>query len=75
MTRFTKNAWDNIYEPHLKKVLNYPILNEIEALNDKCYKIAIARSKFRKESMIWHKFDVEIQELKNQKQLLINKIK
>ena len=75
MTRFTKLAWDNVYETHLKKVLNYPILQKIETLNDKCYKIAMARSKFRKGSMIWHKFDVEIQELKNQKELLINQIK
>ena len=73
--RFTNNAWDNIYETHLKNVLNHPVLQKIESLNDKCFKIAIARSKFRKESMIWHKFDVELQDLKNQKQLLINQIK
>jgi hypothetical protein len=73
--RFTKNAWDNINETHLKKVLNYPILQKIETLNDKCFKLAMQRSKFRQGSMIWHKFDTELQELKNKKQLLINQIK
>jgi len=74
MPRFTNKAWDNVYESHLKKVLNYPILQRIEELNSKCFKLAIARSKFRKQSIIWHKFDIEIQELKDKKQKLIDQV-
>jgi hypothetical protein len=73
--RFTNNAWDNVNEPHLKKVLNYPIQQKIEELEKKCLKKALERSRFKKGHVMWRLIDEDLQELKREKQILINKLK
>jgi hypothetical protein len=76
MEEFEKLSWwDNVNEEHLKKVHNYHLQPLIEELEKKCFAKALERSRFKKGHVMWSAIDDDLQELKREKQILINKLK
>jgi hypothetical protein len=76
MEEFEKLSWwDNVNEEHLKKVHNYHLQPLIDKLEEKCFQKALERSRFKKGHVMWRLIDEDLQELKREKQNLINKLK
>ncbi len=76
MEEFEKLSWwTNVNDEHLRKVQNYPIQQQIDELERKCFKKALERSTFKNGSMMWKLIDEDLKDLIEQKDDLKRRLK
>jgi hypothetical protein len=73
--RFTNNAWDNVNESHLTKVVNYRTSLQIENLEEQMRVISLFRAVHLKGSLLWKLYNDDLKQKEVERKNLINKLK